>query len=970
MATNSLYLANSLAVRCTPELVGDSTVHVRQFDYPTRNAWWALKREIKGEGPEQLPYSIAITALRALTDGYVHLDPGFQYLVSRKPIQDKLLLRLFTYVTAYAKGMDTDQAVLAESPLVAQLISQTQEHTFLVADHLNSRNGAQPNSPNWVYNSITWDIARSIASVPFVHYELMPLKEDLSEEDKKENPDKKARTIGWQASSTKHEVTYLPVSNGDLVAWDAPIGRAFNQRPDQVKASARSEAEYAMSRISLGMKTFPNIKDPVLLLDAHMMRVYSNIVYAKTALVRPPGEGLPLLRIALDGRGGARSVNRFALEILARLNMDDTVLREIETRAALERESVATARANEHKPRFITPAPGTVRPIMPKNYGFSVGTGAGMHHLRLLAEHVDTVFGPTAQWLTMPQARMQFSRRPTDNLPTKERKRREEVGESLNTIGFTDPADIRKAVDAAEYKSLRLVCLWYRHEARTRMIHGLNTAFPSSEPLIDPKEGKEVTLAQGVSVVFHNAEPFLAHGPNEGRREMMTTFLDDLTQDPSVLVAAWCETEVPRLEKGTGEKADTFRQRRDSIDAKHQTKRILSELGVTTQYLKGFEEGKFGKPAGVIKPKKKGDYPAYMAILDIYRSLGILDHRIEEALTPGKSEPELPRLTFCGIHVRKQTRNKDVKGEPRRIVLATALVPSAEPGEVWTMLGWTSINKEWLPYREAQQIFHASDYPPHRSSGESDKQRWTEAARDVEEALKDLAEELDGDRYVLMVDGHACRRMWPGLQNQNQGSKPDPKDGRVWLPGHGAGTPVHKRPAGIVRLNIKSDEVPQPTSVTRFNKDGEEVEERWMSTKLHQVETDFADPFWVLFNVPRNYDGSGGGRLGSTRTRWQADPGKGGEQEESREKNELKAPWYTMTATEIYPVAVDEDISSAALAHATARLCHQTISWCDRSRYPAPLHAAKQMDLDHPQYRRFAPPEEQSSSEEEEEFED
>lgn len=47
------------------------------------------------------------------------------------------------------------------------------------------------------------------------------------------------------------------------------------------------------------------------------------------------------------------------------------------------------------------------------------------------------------------------------------------------------------------------------------------------------------------------------------------------------------------------------------------------------------------------------------------------------------------------------------------------------------------------------------------------------------------------------------------------------------------------------------------------------------------------------------------------------------------------------------------------LARATARLCHQTIAWSDRSRYPVPLHAAKQLDLDHPQYRRSAPPEEQ-----------
>ncbi|MFD4170504.1 RNaseH domain-containing protein [Streptomyces albidoflavus] len=93
-------------------------------------------------------------------------------------------------------------------------------------------------------------------------------------------------------------------------------------------------------------------------------------------------------------------------------------------------------------------------------------------------------------------------------------------------------------------------------------------------------------------------------------------------------------------------------------------------------------------------------------------------------------------------------------------------------------------------------------------------------------------------------------------------------------------------------------------------------------------------------------------------TRWDADPGRGGEEGE-RETNELKSPWWAITATEIYPIGVAGGIDRTMLARATARLCHQTIAWSDRSRYPVPLHAAKQLDLDHPQYRRSAPPEEQ-----------
>ncbi|MBP2473157.1 hypothetical protein JOF53_002029 [Crossiella equi] len=40
----------------------------------------------------------------------------------------------------------------------------------------------------------------------------------------------------------------------------------------------------------------------------------------------------------------------------------------------------------------------------------------------------------------------------------------------------------------------------------------------------------------------------------------------------------------------------------------------------------------------------------------------------------------------------------------------------------------------------------------------------------------------------------------------------------------------------------------------------------------------------------------------------------------------------------------------------TARLCHQALAWAGCTTYPAHLHAAAKMDLDHPQYRRTALP--------------
>lgn len=168
----------------------------------------------------------------------------------------------------------------------------------------------------------------------------------------------------------------------------------------------------------------------------------------------------------------------------------------------------------------------------------------------------------------------------------------------------------------------------------------------------------------------------------------------------------------------------------------------------------------------------------------------------------------------------------------------------------------------------------------------------------------------------------------------------------------GRGTP-RRRPAAVVRMNVSSEEVPQLFPVvTEAGGDDEKENIAFTSTKLHRAGVDFGAPFWVLFNVPRNYQAKRGS-LGSKLTRWDADPGRGGEEGE-RETNELKTPWWTMTAAEIYPVSV----LAGADTRTTARLCHQTIAWSARSRYAVPLHAAKQLNLNHPQYQRSAPPEE------------
>jgi hypothetical protein len=82
-----------------------------------------------------------------------------------------------------------------------------------------------------------------------------------------------------------------------------------------------------------------------------------------------------------------------------------------------------------------------------------------------------------------------------------------------------------------------------------------------------------------------------------------------------------------------------------------------------------------------------------------------------------------------------------------------------------------------------------------------------------------------------------------------------------------------------------------------------------------------------------------------------------------RRKGEMSQNWYAMMGTVIYPLACTDGVPEEALAITTAKLCHQAQFWDGWSTFPVPLHTAKQMDLDHPQYRRTAAPEEKPAEE-------
>ena len=424
---------------------------------------------------------------------------------------------------------------------------------------------------------------------------------------------------------------------------------------------------------------------------------------------------------------------------------------------------------------------------------------------------------------------------------------------------FPTPESIVASVEAAGFKKLRIACLWYRDETRLRMLDTFCKTFVLAPEGLDPRDGEELSLhGEQITAVFHYAVGFLKPGPSGNRTEALAASGASLRSQDGVLVGAWCETEIPTA----SDDGDDSQTSPDDLDAKPQTKTILAGLDVPTQYLRGKDDN------GAIKPKTK-DHPAEMALLDLYRSLGIIDDRIANALQPEKAGYPVDRIAHVGIYVRQQNRRKGESGQPKVVITASALVPPEVAGGTWTMLGWSSTRPGWRPYRLAQTAFHASAYPEGTGDKKTYRQRWDDAAETVERALADLAEELEETPYVVTVDEQSSRRMWDGLQNIRLGDSPGNRKSRYWLPG--STLSPDERPRAIIRINTEDEEVPQPVSTTHIAKvkDSEPVEKD-TATTLYRITTDFGTPAWIFCNVPRAYDGASSGRLGSKYTRWDA----------------------------------------------------------------------------------------------------
>jgi hypothetical protein len=688
------------------------------------------------------------------------------------------------------------------------------------------------------------------------------------------------------------QVRFRVDTNGDLLVWDCDLlwSHQWPKSP---------QPRYAAARLRLSMETIPWISDPILAISPSVLRIANRLSTARNAWLEPNDPRAPLLDLRLTGRSGHKDVDyhaRLILEVWTRLRGEQPLI-------------PATV--------DLSGPPGRLRPVIPTGIRYPIGRGLGMHVMRELLVHTTEVLGMPPVTVSKVTGH-QFHRRP-----------QREGGRDPELL---NPDTIGATIAASGTRRLRLVVLYRSSHTRRRiqnlLAHHFAVPTLASAQVLD---GIETHLAgEAVSVVFCEARDLLEHGEH-GQRRTLLSQVEALYPADGTRVVALCETEYDKNEWAVRRfkaRYDTTVQDPDKTDAKHVVNKLLAYNGVASQFLATKPANQSG--GGVLMSAEdiavavKDDHAGHAAIADLLRSAGLVNARLGDALAHGRQGVSTPHA-YVGLHIREQKKNR------RRLSISlAALIPD---GDQWTAWGYAwsphpvTRKTGWMRYADAAVAYRSSELI--RGSRHT---MWDEGLADmINVALDQLVGQLHEIPYVLMVPGEGSRTIWPGLANRNLGLSADNAGrvhGKLPLPG-----PARKPPAAVVRVTpIPGGIRPVPGAA------GPKAPKT--TNALYEHDQTGQDAVLVLATVPRQYDGSSGRRrVGSDHSRWTATAA------------EQPLTWYAHTCTEILVRGAAEG-QAQRYGIATARLCDHAISWDGRTSYPAPLHLARQMDRDHPEYRR------------------
>ncbi|MEV6052828.1 RNaseH domain-containing protein [Streptomyces sp. NPDC052107] len=589
---------------------------------------------------------------------------------------------------------------------------------------------------------------------------------------------------------------------------------------------------------------------------------------------------------------------------------------------------------------------GAVRAVAPKSVVTpGLGRGHGMEMFRRIEEDID---GHCERYRSRSPLYVEV---PDLSVPP--------AKTGIRISGPILPQDLPAAMDAAQLDTILVVVLWHTDEVRARLQREIARQWNLGVDFVAPDNTVVTDVIPGrVHLLFlEDKAGALTHGPaSSAHRQQQLEALLAPHRTPGLTIAALCETQWdPDRKFATPEE----KEQAEAEDGKWPSKAALARMGITSQYIKQ-------APAPVPTHKKNGDpcSPKYIekataaresglanstenSLRDMLRGLGLADHRLGAAFGPLPLHP----WWHIGIHVRRhhqprQYGQRNTKPAPITITL-TAIRPTGGTSEPWTMWAYSPVTSQWAPYLHTRLAVHATelglDVADFETVGDESHQA-SAAAQITEAALLAARTQLPPPGpMVIYVNGDTSEYIWAGLRDENIGQQP-PSDlprPASWLPGHGL--PRAQRPMAVVRTINDLERIGRPTGAYVYGKDGQWRRTSTTNSPFQLASDDGATylPDFLLISVPRTYAAGPGGRFGGEYTRLDA-------QAKARQgKN-----GYAHTAVRLTVIPAAETADADLIGKVGIVLTNQGVSWDGRQTEPTPLRLARQIDKDHPYWRR------------------
>ena len=538
---------------------------------------------------------------------------------------------------------------------------------------------------------------------------------------------------------------------------------------------------------------------------------------------------------------------------------------------------------------------------------------------------------------------------------------------ATHLLGPIQPERLPAALDAAGIDKLMVVVLWSTQEVRARIQAELAEQWKLGKDFVARERQLHHAVDGRIGILFlKDSAGALSHGTEtvEHRRKRLDDLLAEF-RDQRYTIAALCETDWEPDKRYPDNKA---KRAAEALDGKFPSQQALALLNVSTQYINGNTppvrtKSAKGEPYSEtyieIQTEKRANqlaHSAEMSVRDLVRGLGVTDHRLGAAF----GSVPLEKWWHVGVYVRRHATRRtpstkkraNQNDKPARLsVVVTAIRPCGGPDDPWTEWAYCPTTHRWQYYRTARLTNHAgesgidvsnqatiADESPHAAA----------AAILVEQALQSAFSQLPHrDPIVVHVDGDACEYIWAGLTDENIGQEPPdglPRDSS-WLPGHSL--PHPQRPLAVVRVINDLKRIGRPVGAKMY-KSGE-WKQTDVTSALFQLASDDGTgylPDFLLISVPRVFLGGGAGRFANKETRYEPAA-------ESKQGNNA----YALTAVRYTVIATREDADTNLIGKAAAIMTNQAIAWDGRQTEPTPLRLARQIDTDHPYYRRTLPDE-------------